>query len=790
MAKLHLIGNAHLDPVWLWRWQDGFSELLATWRSALDRMHDFPDYKFTSACAVYYQWVEKIDPDMFREIQQRVKEGRWNIVGGWFLQPDCNMPSGESFARHGLISQRYFQEKFGITVTTGYNVDSFGHNGNLPQILQKSGMKNYVFMRPMNYEKELEDNLFQWESADGSRVTAYRIPYSYGLIKSELGVLEELRDHAIEKQQDYMGFYGVGNHGGGPTISLIDAINKMDLPDKVYSTPDLYFAGIDSEGLPVVKDELQHHARGCYSACTFVKASNRKCENNLLTAEKFASMAKYLVGANYPKEKLTKEWKNLMFNQFHDILCGCSIKKAYEDAGYQFGEIMSVTEMAINMALQSICRQIDTLKGETLPAYKTRENWRVWEHEVLGTPIIVFNPHTWTVRMPVQMNMLATKLTDDQGNEIPCQIVRGDQTNGTDNYHTAFLAEVEPLGYKVYRVFVEKEGGASFEKKLFCIDHVLENDCIRVEFSKKTGDICRFYDKQTGTDIINRECSAILLDETEDDTWAHDKVYLGEFAGEFGNPEFSVIEDGLIRTTLRVKTSFQDSVLQRDYTIIPGSDVLQVKTRVDFHEKHRTLKFAFPAVEDVVTAKIPFGTIRREKGLGEEPCGSWFAAGKMCVANDSKYGYDTTEEEVRLTVLRSAIWADHYGVRDEFCEYMEQGVHEFSYSVFPHQNNCESEKKAEELNIRLRAVKDSFHDGKLPERQSCFASDAKNIVVTAIKQNEDSEETVIRFCEMNGEQEAATVTLFGKTIHTAVNHNEIKTFKSDGTECNLIEWEN
>ena len=170
MAKIYLIGNAHLDPVWLWRWQEVFSEIISTFRSALDRMKDFPDFKFTSACAVYYQWIEKVDPDMFEEIKERVKEGRWNIVGGWFLQPDCNLPSGESFARHGLISQRYFKEKFGITAKTGYNVDSFGHNASLPQILKKSGMNNYVFMRPMPEEGKTKETLFNWESADGSSV--------------------------------------------------------------------------------------------------------------------------------------------------------------------------------------------------------------------------------------------------------------------------------------------------------------------------------------------------------------------------------------------------------------------------------------------------------------------------------------------------------------------------------------------------------------------------------------------------------------------------------------------
>ena len=178
--KVHLIGNAHIDPVWLWRWQAGYAEIKATFRSALDRMKEFPDFIFTSACAAYYKWVEENAPEMFEEIKQRITEGRWVIVGGWWLQPDCNIPSGESFVRQGLYSQRYFNEKFGIMAKTGYNVDSFGHNGMLPQILKKSGMDYYVFMRPGDHEKDLPGNLFWWESADGSRVMAYKIPFSYG----------------------------------------------------------------------------------------------------------------------------------------------------------------------------------------------------------------------------------------------------------------------------------------------------------------------------------------------------------------------------------------------------------------------------------------------------------------------------------------------------------------------------------------------------------------------------------------------------------------------------------
>ncbi len=789
MAKIYLIGNAHLDPVWLWRWQEGFSEIISTFRSALDRMNDFPDFKFTSACAVYYQWIEKTDPDMFEEIKERVRQGRWNIVGGWFLQPDCNLPSGESFARHGLVSQRYFKEKFGITAKTGYNVDSFGHNASLPQILKKSGMNNYVFMRPMPEEGKTKETLFNWESSDGSSVCAYRIPWHYNYDTAKMELFERLKEKAQKDNRDYMAFYGVGNHGGGPTIKLIDEINHLPIDGMVYSTPDTYFNNVDKSNLQTVHGELQHHARGCYSVCSAVKRHNRECENNLIAAEKLCVMAKELTGAKYPKEKFAKAWKNLLFNQFHDILGGCSVKKAYDDAAYLYGEIMSISEQALNFSMQKISLNINTLRNETLPAYRTPKVWKLWQHEVLGAPIVVFNPHSWRVKMPVQVNATATKMTDCDNNEIAFQIVRGDQTNADDKYHTLFIADVEPMGYCVYRLFAKEASVESFESELKITQRTIENSKIRLEFDNDTGDISSFYDKETDKYIINKACSAVLIDETACDTWAHDKQKLGETIAAFGTPEFSVIENGLIRATLRVKTSYNNSALCREYTVIPGSKIVLVKTMIDFSERHRALKFAFPVNSSDIIAKIPYSTVTRKQNQGEEPCGSWFAVGDLCVANDSKYGYDTEDGCVRMTVLRSAIYADHFGNRDEFCEYMDQGRHEFYYSLFPYENNAQAEMTASELNFGLRYVWTGFHKGTLPEKMSCIECDNENIIVSAVKEAETGKGNIIRFYEMNSCDTSVSLKLFGNEIKSDVTHNEIKTFSDQGKELDLIEWE-
>ncbi len=787
LSKIYLIGNAHIDPVWLWRWQEGYAEILATVRSALDRMKDFDDFCFSFSAAAFYEWVEKTDPYMFEEIRERVKEGRWCIVGGWFIEPDLNIPCGESFARHALLSQHYFMEKFGVTAKTGFNVDSFGHNANLPKILKMSGLINYVFMRPFPEEQGRDEMFFMWESDDESKVLTYRIPWFYNYDLSRMECFSLLKEKAEKDKMDYMAFYGVGNHGGGPTIALIDAINKLGIEDMEYSVPDRYFEAVNKDKVPTYKGELQHHARGCYSAESKIKKLNRKCEHNLIAAEKLSVMAKELLGAEYPGKELSKAWKNVLFNQFHDILGGCCVKKAYEDAAYFYGEALSITEHAINDAMQKIAWNIDTLEGETLPSYKSHLNWKIWQHEVLGTPIVVFNTGCRKTKAVIKVNQNAKMITDKKGQEIPFQLVRGDQTNGDDKYHTAFIAEIPAMGYATYRLFAEKEGKALFENEFTATETLLENSKIRVEFDERTGEIKSFYNKEKNKYIIDKPLKAVLIDDSRCDTWAHNKKSLGESAGSFGNPEFKIIENGNVLTVLRVTQKYENSVIIRDYMLTAESDVLKVNVKVCFNHKHRVLKLTFPLENETVKTNIPYGTIERKGYTGEEPCGSFIASGFLCVANDSKHAYDTENEEMRLTVLRSAIYADHYGKRDEFCEFMDMGVSEFAYSVFTYESDSDAEAKAEELNFPLLHIMGSFHKGKLPLSFSGLDVRDENIVITAVKKAEDSEETVVRAYEAEGKKTSARINIFGKEIKAEFFHNEVKTFKGE-SEVNMLEW--
>src|SRR3954452_9213757 len=290
--RVHMVGNAHIDPVWLWQWPEGYQEVRATFRSALQRMEEYPEFVFTMNAVCYLQWIEESEPELFEQIRGRIAEGRWQVVGGWWIEPDCNIPGGESFVRQALVGQRYLHDRFGIIATTGPNVDSFGHNGTIPQLLRGAGMDSYVFLRPGPKERELPASLFHWESRDGSRVLAYRIPHEYC---SPRGELVEHVDKALAELpadgSELMVFYGVGDHGGGPTKANLDSIRELDGEGgRVLrcSSPRAFFDAVSGDAdVPVVTGDLLNHAVGCYAAHSGIKRWNRRAENLLLRAEKW-----------------------------------------------------------------------------------------------------------------------------------------------------------------------------------------------------------------------------------------------------------------------------------------------------------------------------------------------------------------------------------------------------------------------------------------------------------------------------------------------------------------------
>ena len=529
MKKVHLIGNAHLDPAWLWAWQEGYTEVLSTFRSALDRMKEKDNYIFTCAGAAYYQWVEETDPEMFEEIRQRVKEGRWAIVGGWWIQPDCNLPAGESFVRQGLYSQRYYKEKFGRMAEVGYNVDSFGHCAMLPQILKQSNLNAYVYMRPTEGPEKhypFAEPAFLWEGADGTRIRTYRIPghYSTGPFGQSADEAKKSRELAKEVGLPVMCFYGVGNHGGGPTRENLKALEELlasqEGGDYGYSSPDAYFAAISEEELPLLQGDLQNHASGCYTALMSVKDGNRKAEASLITAEKYSVMAK-LLGVKKEIPNFSETWKTLLFNQFHDILSGCCIRSVYEETSkHEFGECIAEGNRGVNRALQAIAWNIDTMKG--LPPVGGKYEFRLWNQEDRGTPAVVFNPYSWPAEFPVRFHADAKSATDNHGNFIPVQRVRAEMINESEKYETIANICIPAMGWKLFWLYEHSKEDEIGEQKMLKVSKAgLENTWTKMEIDPTTGGICHFSDREWEKVLINEPTCERIVDESDSDTWAH-----------------------------------------------------------------------------------------------------------------------------------------------------------------------------------------------------------------------------------------------------------------------------
>ena len=816
---IHLIGSAHLDPVWLWRYEEGLAEIKATFQSALDRLDEFDDFVFTCSSASYYKWVEKNAPEMFEKIRQRVKEGRWIPVGGWWVQADCNIPSGESFARQALYSQRYYREKFGITCTVGYNVDSFGHNGMLPQLLRQSGMDSYVFMRPENHERQLPFNLFRWKSPDGSEVLTYRIVGGYACKTGEAEKLEQLESLEEFQNYDMMLFYGVGNHGGGPTIRNLRALSEQKRirePGAVeFSSPVAYFRRIRESGisLPELSGSLRHHSPGCYSANSKIKKDNRLAENRLASAEWWSVLAQTLLSVPYPGEKLREAWETVLFHQFHDVLAGCCIREACGDSGEALGFSLNIASQMQNAAIQRISWDIDTMGGQDSPIDKC-EDWQLWYPEGQGAPIVAFNPLPFERECEIEVNAWLERVKDSEGNEYPVQTVRASRTDHKKKWNSVFRAKLPALGYQLFWGFQNK---GDFPERTFAYekwgdDPILENDHIRLQFDAHSGAVKSCFLKEENTEFVeNGGAQAILVDETDSDTWGHRIVSYAKETGRFANARFVWLEKGPVRSVLRVETSCSGSSLRQDFILYHDAASVKVRCKLDFHEKHRMMKLSFPIkceAPECITS-LPFGWEKRPCDSSEDISQKWLAlagcqreTGKkmgMLLTNDCKYGFSADGSELRLTIARGAIYADHFGERDELCEYMDQGEQEFQYEILPWCGEFQAEqasRKAMELNFPAVTVLETYHHGKLPARLSGISISDSRIGVSAWKESEDGEGYILRCSEMSGRssQEPVRISLptLGRNVDAVFPAFVVKTFyipKADGEvkEVNFLE---
>lgn len=801
--KLYLVGNAHLDPVWQWRWQEGSMEAKATVRSALDRMKEFPEFRFVCSSASVYKWIEEFDSEMFEEIKERINEGRFIIVGGWFVQPDCNMPSGEAFARQSLYSQRYFKEKFGKTATVGYNVDSFGHCATLPKILKESGMNSYIFMRPSPVEKNMESDVFTWISDDGSSVTAYRIldPYCF-----KFALVEELEERVKYLEENSKAdlpmlpvFYGVGNHGGGPTVKNLEILREYAKKhtDKklIYSDLSDFFDDVLNSKIPEYRGDLQHHASGCYSAVTEIKNGIRRAETSLIAAESYNALAVLLCGKTYGNSKFREAWDNVCFCHFHDVMGGCCIKEAYEDSENMLGMAKNIAAVEENNALQSISWKIDMQDG------------------TLGQPVVIFNSHGFDGEQLVQINGQFNTVKDYSGHTVDSQLVYSTVNECYRRKDTLFKAKVPSLGYSVYYVSNIEEPSVNAQEDdnaLRAIQYtgargannhngtVLENEFLSLRFENYTGYITSYFDKQTQKELIgDRACVPVVIDEYYHDTWSHFKNFFTDEMARFSDAEVTVAENGKLRATVKAVSHYNNSKITQYFSLVKGDNKLYVTAKADWHEKHKMLKIKWPMAVENASAfyEIPFGIIERPAD-GEEECGINFTAvkgekGGFALVNNNTYSSSVKDGTIYHTLLRSPIYGDHGGPRTDESDFTSQGEYVFKYIMMPISDSwSEVVKCGKLLNKEFTNIIDTWHKGNLSNKPySSVSADCDNIIISAIKRSEDNTGTVVRIYETDGKTTPFSVTgdILPCPITDTVSPWQVKTyFCKDGSN----KWEN
>lgn len=780
-SKIQLIGHSHIDAVWLWDREETKRVCKDTFEKILDILDKRDDFYFAQSSAQFYEWMEKEAPELFDRIKRHVESRKWEIVGGMWIESDCNLPSGESLVRQLLYGKRYFRRKFGVEVRVGWLPDSFGFCWTLPQILKKSGI-DYFLTSKLNWETTLKFpySLFWWKAPDGSQVLSCETPGGY----NNTDARSVYWQFVTWKNEDIPAIllpYGEGDHGGGITEDMIDDVLKTHKESiDVFFKPSLdYFTDVQREygsNLPIHEDELYLKThRGTYTTQAKAKWNNRRAEVLMDIAERFSILA-YPFGFSYPVDEMNMAWKKLLFAQFHDALAGSSIKKVYEDESQDYNFIFNTSNTTISQALKVIASNVNTA-GD-------------------GRSILIFNPLSWlrtdVVRIPLEsIGFRYFRILSGDGESIPYQHV----TEDGREYILFAAKDIPGFGYKEYRI-VEVPESDVFHTHLKASSNSLENSLFRIEISQDTGILTQIYDKVTHKRILANRGGNIFhvyQDETPDEgAW---NIWLGKLE-ELNTPEsIKVVETGPVRASVEITYRYEqskkkDSVFKVIVSLYEGLPRIDFDLHIDWNAEHRFSKVGFDlnGKAEFITYEIPYGSIARRRPDSNEanptertkwevsaqkwidyPLDDDYGVGLL---NDSKYGFDVKDSLIRMSLVRSADYPNPrlMGLESVRPSLTDQGVHRVRYALCPHRGDwrsAEIPKRGFEFNYPLFAeVVEGAQTGRLPKEKSFLSVEGKGVLIGAIKKAEDNDGVVIRLYETNGQNVSAQLT-FGMPLIAA-----------------------
>ncbi len=795
-GEIDLVGYAHTDLSWLWPRSETIHEVLPlTIESVLKMIQEHPGMVYSMSAAQAYKWMERYYPDLFEQIKQKVASGEWEVVGGSWTEHSTNIPSGESLIRQHLYAKRYFKDEFGVDVKVGWLPDSFGFNWNLPQIYHKCGI-DYFVTHKLKWQIERNNppvpfpyHLFWWEGPDGSRVLAFHTVGGYSQpVKPDqmLEYLKTLEDSAhVDK---LLILYGKGDHGGGPMPDMMDrAVTLMhdpNFPTVRFSKALDYFHEIQalpqSKDFPTVDDELYVKThRGTYTTDSQVKRDNRRSEVLLMNAEKFSLLASQF-GQPYPQADLQKLWEKVLFGQVHDNIDGSAEAEVYRDAATDYGDIRIGGRKLLNSALDTVAKHVNT-QGE-------------------GRAVLVFNSLPWERNGIVSLGpeyftgLDHFKIVDVTGKSVTYQ----SEAEEGEARKVIFAATVPGMGYAEYRIEPTQES-PRFTTDLAISGLTLANDKVEAVIDPESGNLKSLKKKGIDMNFLREDNPGAALEVWEDKppkapagepAW---NIYLGADNKLDQADSVALTESGPVRAVVQVKKHFGDSKFVENIVLYSHTDRVDFELSVDWHEKYRFAKVAFPANFKNVyaTYEIPYAAIQRyDWTLTEDPGirmmappRGWEIADRtkfevagqrwadvsnqareygFTLLNDSKYGYSYQENTLRLSLIRGPR-RGYPGMPDTWSDQSDDpivGIHHIKYALIPHRGDwqdVDATRRGAEFNTPLLPRLEASHAGQLSASFSELDVSPSSVVVESVKKAEDSNEFIVRLYET--EDKPATAIL-------------------------------
>ncbi|MEO0801066.1 MAG: glycoside hydrolase family 38 C-terminal domain-containing protein [Cyanobacteria bacterium J06642_2] len=763
---VHFLGNAHLDVAWLWPIAETRDVAERTFESALNLQQQYPELIFNQTTALSYQWIEERNPATFDRIRAAVKSERWDITSGTWVEPDLNLPCGEALVRQVLYGKSYFQAKFDRDVVVAWFPDSFGFNWQLPQILNKSGYKTFVTQKlAWNDTNSFPHQWFWWQGLDGSKILAHCSSEIGQAIEPEAIASFMAAQESQHELQDGLWFFGVGDHGGGPTADMLDIGREWAQSELFFTvnaaTSEQYFdlvrANLNTDDLPVWNDELflELH-RGAHTTKADQKRQNREVEMLLRNIEIFSAIASLSNRMSYPHQEIQTAWREALTNQFHDILPGSAIPEVFEDANRAWEDARQLCA--------DIRDRLHVLRPMQSEAVETLTLWNLtsWKRSDL-------------VLLEGRNRVAAIRA--ETGEALPFQVT---------NDGILFRPPALP-GLSQIRIQIEpgEPSPFPFDSDLNTsrggLDnrYVIENNHIRVEIYGYSGTIGRIIDKRSGRSLLSglAELQCFADKGQYWDAWNIDPDYESKPLMLWRSLSTEIVERGPLRATVRIVKRFQHSTVIQDIQLEADAPYITICNQIDWNEEHVLLKACFPLdfEADFVTCEIPFGAIARStrgetpaaRAKWEVPALRWAdLSGEdvgLAILNDCKYGYDAKPSQLRLSLLRSPTWPHPTS---------DRGSHEFTYCLCPHRGNWQAAhivRQGWNLNVPLQLGPAL----DLESGRSVLEISASNVVLTAFKQAETGLRWIVRLYESHGDSTSCKI----KT------HWPIAT----ATECDLLE---